>query len=58
MVEGFWTLSSNMNLDVVEVTVMACGRVSEGSANSVEFVGTEPSLTPLNQYLHWDVGFI
>ena len=34
--------------------VMACGRVSEGSANSVEFVGTEPSLTPLNQYLHWD----
>ena len=33
---------------------MACGRVSEGSANSIEFVGTEPSPSPLNQYLHWD----
>ena len=34
--------------------MMACGRVSEGSANSIEFVGTEPSPSPLNQYRHWD----
>ena len=34
--------------------IMACGCVSEGSANSVEFVGTEPSSSPLNQCLHWD----
>ena len=33
---------------------MAFGRVSEGSANSVEFVGTQPPSSPLNQYLHWD----
>ena len=33
---------------------MACGRVTESSANSVEFVATEPSSSPLNQYLHWD----
>lgn len=34
--------------------MMACGRVSEGSTNSAEFVATEPSSSPLNQYLHWD----
>ena len=33
---------------------MACGRDSEGSASSVEFVGIESSLLSSNQYLLWD----
>ena len=34
--------------------MMACGRDSEGSASSVEFVGIESSLLSSNQYLLWD----
>ena len=43
-----------MELTCYVTLVMACGRDSEGSASSVEFVGIESSLLSSNQYLLWD----